>query len=667
MLLIRRLRRKIAVASELLGKASARSRGTPAAPVAAIARRLSETEGLRGKRVLVTGGSRGIGRAIALGLAAEGARVAILSRGDEAKAVAREAGPQALGLVADLADGAAVERAMAEIDRAFGGIDMLINNAGIPGPLNRPIWEMDNAALQQVLDVNIAGALRITLAALRRMVAQGSGRILNVSSGAVERTTPGMGAYAISKHGLEGMTAQIAAEAAGAGITVCSLRLGSLRTEMTERAFGTLKASLLPEPETVVPAFVTLATAPAALVQGRCFAAWRLLADAESELHSASPLSRIKSFSYPVYSHNGREVARSDPDFRIFDRVENRYGPAPEVGEALSRALAERPGQIYPDEGHSALRAALAGKMGLTPAHFAIGNGSWEVLDRLLELFTAPGDQVVTEKPGWFGFAMLADKRGLSQIKVPLAGKGATLDHDLDGIAAAVGPFTRLIYIISPSNPEGVALKRKAFEAFLAKVPDSIPILIDEAYAEYIDDPEAVTVRDLMDRTDRPLLGLRTFSKFHALASARVGYAYGDPGLIRLLDRGERIFSIAHLSEVAAVAALQATDHQARHYQSVVAERRRLTGALRAAGLEVVPSQAPYMMVELPDTLEKVIAAYAEHGIYMAEKAFYKQRYMLFPISTPDDNDRNLAIMSALTAPRRRISSTVLPEAGARP
>ncbi|MFZ1468774.1 MAG: SDR family NAD(P)-dependent oxidoreductase [Paracoccaceae bacterium] len=653
MLIARRIRRKIAVAVELISKASARSHVSAAPSPASMARRVSENDGLKDKRVLVTGGSRGIGLAVAKGLAAAGARVAVLSRGTEALEAARTLGDGALGLVADLHDPASIAQAFAALDAKFGGIDILINNAGIAGPLNQPIWEMDEAALRDVLDVNVAGALRVTLAALQRMRAQGSGRIINVSTGAVERATPGLGAYAISKHGLEGVTAQIATEAAAEGIAVCTLRLGSVRTAMTEQAFGQLKASLLPEPETLVPAFVTLATAPAALVQGRGFAAWRLLADADSELHSASPLSRTKSFTYPVYTHNGRTVDRTDPDFRVFDRAENRYGPAPEVAEAVARALTTRPGQIYPDERHSALRGALAAKFNLSPDAFAIGNGSWEVLDRLLEVFTGPGDQVVAEKPGWFGFTMLADKRGLEVVKVPLSGKGATLEHDLDAIAAAVGPFTRLIYIISPSNPEGVVLKRKPFEAFLDMVPASIPILIDEAYAEYIDDPEAVTVHDLLGQVDRPLLGLRTFSKFHALASARVGYAYGDPGLIRLLDRGERIFNIAHLSEVAAVAALGATEHQAQHYRTAVAERARMTQALRQAGLDIVPSQAPYMLVELPDTLEKVVAAFAEEGIFMGEKAFYKQRFMLFPVSIPADNDRNLAIMTRLAKGRR--------------
>lgn len=650
--LTRRMRRQIAVALDLIGKAAARARGpassSPAANPPAVA-----GDDLRGRRVVVTGASQGIGFALARGLAEQGCRVVILSRSARtAPAAAQAIGHGCIAVAADLTRGAEVERGFAEIAAQLGGIDILINNAGQTEAPGRTIATLPADEFMAVLDANLAGAFRATQAALRIMLPQGGGRIVNVSSGMVERPLAGASAYAVSKHGIEGLTMQLAAEFAAQGITATTLRLGSVRTPMTEAMLGKTRASLLPEPETLLPAFLAVLRAPPALVTGRSLSAWHLLADAPAALQSASPITQVPAFAYPTYTHNGRRVARTDPDFTIYDRAENRYGAAPEVANAITDAADTRLAAIYPDETHGALRAALAARMGLEPACFAIGNGSWEVLDRLLELLTRPGDKVVSAKPGWFGFNMLVRKRALDATTVRLRRVGAGFDYDLDAVAAVVTPTTRLIYLISPSNPEGAVLRRAPFMAFLDRVPANIPILLDEAYAEYIDDPDAITARELIETQTRPIIGLRTFSKFHALASARVGYAYGRPEHVEMLNRAERIFSISRLSERAAVAALGARTHQAHVFDTTTRERQRIRDALAAMGLDTVPSQAPFMLAELPDTLPRLVEAFAQHGIYIGEKSFYRQRYFLLPVSTPAENDRNLAILAGLAGYR---------------
>ncbi|WP_264212623.1 SDR family NAD(P)-dependent oxidoreductase [Leisingera thetidis] len=642
----RRMLRLAAVGQELASKALNRVResGSDRAQPVPL---LPAADGLEGARVMITGGTRGIGLAVAKGFAAAGARVAITGRSSsKVQAAAAEIGHDALGLTTGLNGDGSLEAAFARVEAAWGGLDILINNAGMSGPAAEVLWELPPEAFDEVMHVNATGAFRAASQAAALMQRQGTGgRIIHVSSGAVESPAQSTGAYAVSKFALEGLSRQLAADAGAAGIVSCTLRLTGIHTDMTEQALGAVRASMLPEPDTVVPAFLRLAEAPAGAVSGRSFSAPRMLDAPETELAAQSPLAASVPFTYKKYTHNGRDVVRGDPDFRIFDRAENQYGASPKVIEAVTRELQLRPASIYPDESHAGLTAALAAEYGLTPAHFAIGNGSWEVLDRFLEIFTQPGDEVIGGKPGWFGFNMLCRKRGLTVRKVPMRLRNGQPEHDLNAVAAAVTPVTRLVYLISPSNPEGAVLNRNALLAFLDKLPAGLPVLLDEAYFEYCDDPEAISAAGLLERRERPIFGLRTFSKFYALASMRVGYAYGRPEHIQLLNCAERIFSISHLSEKAAIAALQDQAHRKLVRDSTLAQRRRMEEELQAMGLSYFPSQAPFMLAELPAPLKDVVARFAQEGVILGEKAFYKSKFTMLPVSTEADTTRILDLM----------------------
>ncbi|MCB1328366.1 MAG: SDR family NAD(P)-dependent oxidoreductase [Maritimibacter sp.] len=643
--LSRRMLRLAAVSTEIAKKAWARAGPTSTGQPRTVM--FEPSDGGNGAlRIVVTGGAKGVGRALAEGFSAEGCRVAITSRkASDAEEAAGEIGNGAIGLACDVTDQNGVHQVFDQIASRLGGIDILINNAGITGPLGDAAQGLSCAEFTQVLEVNATGAYLASHAAAGHMETSGGGRILNVSSGAVDRTEPGMGAYSVSKHALEGVTRQLARDLAGKSIAVCSIRLGSVRTDMTEKAFGKLKSSLLPEPISLFPAFKALVRSPAFSVNGRSFAGWRLLADPMAEILAPTPLSQVKPFHYPTYEHNGRKVSREDESFHVYDRAENQFGPSPSVAKVLRAELDTRPIAIYPDESHTDLRRTLAEIHDLPDECFSIGNGSWEVLDRLLEMFTTPGDDVVTSRPGWFGFKMLADKRALSIVGVPLKRGAENWDYDLKAVSGSVTPTTRLVYLISPSNPEGVVLRRDDMRRFLGELPPGLPVVLDEAYFEYVDDPDAVSTRDLLDFTTRPIFGLRTFSKFYGLASMRVGYAYGRAEFISLLNRGERIFNISHLSEKAAVAALR-DDRWNTHIQATTSEERhRLQDGFKDLGLAFIPSQAPFILVEVPGDLSRTIEYFAGHGIYLGEKAFYKGKFMLFPVSTPEENIRHLELL----------------------
>jgi glucose 1-dehydrogenase len=193
---------------------------------------------LDGKRALVTGANSGIGRAIALALGEAGARVAVnyVVRPEEAEAVVetiRQGGGQALSVPADVADAKQVEQMYVQLDQALGGVDILVNNAGIDGPPARG-WQADPSQWRRVLEVNLVGAFLCAREALRRMVTQKSGVILNLTS--VHEVIPwsGYSAYTASKAGLGMLTRTLAQEAGPYGVRVLALGPGAIRTSINE-------------------------------------------------------------------------------------------------------------------------------------------------------------------------------------------------------------------------------------------------------------------------------------------------------------------------------------------------------------------------------------------------------------------------------------------------
>jgi glucose 1-dehydrogenase len=195
-----------------------------------------------GKRALVTGANSGIGRAIAIGLAASGARVAVNyltapEKADEVVTGIRAAGGEALAVQADIADGAQVEAMFARLDQAWGGLDVLVNNAGIDGGA-AVTWEADPAKWRRVLDINLFGAFLCAREALRRMVAQRSGVVLGISS--VHEVIPwsGFGPYTASKAGMSMLIKSMAQEAAPFGVRVLALGPGAIKTPINANVWG---------------------------------------------------------------------------------------------------------------------------------------------------------------------------------------------------------------------------------------------------------------------------------------------------------------------------------------------------------------------------------------------------------------------------------------------
>ena len=210
---------------------------------------------------------------------------------------------------------------------------------------------------------------------------------------------------------------------------------------------------------------------------------------------------------------------------------EGPWGPFPAAVEALERSAPTL--NRYPDGGAYHLRNALAERHGVTPAEIVTAAGADAVIGHLSVASLEPGDEIVTGWPSFISYVLDALKLGASPVRVPLR------DHHLDlaAMAAAVGPRTKLVYIATPNNPTGTMTSRAELDAYFDRVPEDVLTVVDQAYLEYIDQPDYPDAVEEYHRGGRRVLVLRTFSKIYGLAGLRVGYGVGQIGRASCRER----------------------------------------------------------------------------------------------------------------------------------
>ena len=271
-------------------------------------------------------------------------------------------------------------------------------------------------------------------------------------------------------------------------------------------------------------------------------------------------------------------------------------GPLPSVRDAIARAVDTI--NRYPDNGYVELRERLAKALedgAFAPEHIAVGCGSVSLCQQLIQITSTVGDEVLF---GWRSFEIYplqVRTAGATPVQVPLRDH----THDLDAMLAAITDRTRLIFVCNPNNPTSTVVDPDELARFVAAVPPHILVAIDEAYVEYIRDGLLPDSLGLV-RAHPNVVVLRTFSKAYGLAGLRVGYAVGDPEVITALGKVYVPFTATSVSQAAAIASLDAADQLLERTDAVVAERTRVTAALRDAGYEVPPSQANFVWLPLP-------------------------------------------------------------------
>jgi len=287
---------------------------------------------------------------------------------------------------------------------------------------------------------------------------------------------------------------------------------------------------------------------------------------------------------------------------------ENPLGPSPKGLEALAAAASTV--HIYPDGAATALREALAAELQVPAGQILLGNGSDEVLTLIAAAYVRPGDNVVTADITFSEYHFAARLFGASVKKTPLK-DGA---YDLDAVAAAVDGKTKIVFLCNPNNPTGSHFGQKALEAFLARVPASVLVVLDEAYVHYVDAADYPDSMKLLSRYPN-LLVTRTFSKVYGLAALRVGYAVASSQVIGHLGVVKQPFNVGTLGQVAARAAV--ADREFVEASRKV-NREGLafwTQALASRGLFHYPTQANFLALRVDRDAQAVFQAMAEAGV----------------------------------------------------
>ena len=356
----------------------------------------------------------------------------------------------------------------------------------------------------------------------------------------------------------------------------------------------------------------------------------------------------------PVYQP-GRpigEVARELglPEARIIKLAsnENPHGPSPATLEAMHAALDQV--WLYPDGSCQALKAALARHLGVAPQCLSIGNGSNDLLMLLAEAFLSSKCSAVYSQYGFAIYPLVIRATGARAIEVPALARTSSMPfgHDLAAMAAAVRPDTRLLFIADPNNPTGTWAQAHELERLLQAVPTSTLVVLDEAYYEYARE------RDLPDRlpwigSHPNLILLRTFSKAHGLAGARVGYAISHPEIAEVLDRLRPAFNVNAVAQAGAVAALADAQHMRRSVEATMREQARLCAELSRLGLWFAPSAGNFLLVEIGPRAAEVFQALLARGLIVRPLANYAlPDYLRISVGLPEHNERLLAALAEL-------------------
>ena len=321
---------------------------------------------------------------------------------------------------------------------------------------------------------------------------------------------------------------------------------------------------------------------------------------------------------------------------------ENALGPSPKAVEAVARFLSQS--NRYPDAGGTYLRQKLAARHGVEMDQIVLGAGSTELIQLLCHIYLERGQTGLTSEGTFVMFPLAVRAAGGAVVQAPLKDYA----YDLDALAERLDESVRVVYLANPNNPTGTMVTAAATDRFLARVPENVLVVLDEAYCDYVERPDYSHALDSV-RAGRYLMVLRTFSKAHGLAGLRVGYGIGHPEIVDAVNRLRSPFNVSSLALVAAEAALDDSEHIRRSLES---NRRGLACFARELprlGLRAVPSVANFVYCETGRDAKEDFKALLRLGVIVRPMGFMGMpRGLRITVGTEEENRRVLEALARL-------------------
>ncbi|HMK64788.1 MAG TPA: histidinol-phosphate transaminase [Thermodesulfobacteriota bacterium] len=311
---------------------------------------------------------------------------------------------------------------------------------------------------------------------------------------------------------------------------------------------------------------------------------------------------------------------------------ENPLGPSPQALKAIRKGLSQL--HRYPDGSGYYLKEGLSRQLGVKSDQILLGNGSNEIIELALRTFLSPGDEVISPSPSFLVYGTAVQAVEGKNILVPLK----RFIIDLEAMLQAISPRTRIIIVNNPNNPTGTIIKRKGWKRFLRAVPPDILVLLDEAYIDFVDDPDCPDGLEYL-ASDKPLLVLRTFSKAYGLAGLRVGYGVTRADLADYMNRVRQPFNVNSLGQAGALGALEDREFFEKTRSLVREGKLTLEKGLKKLGLTYIPTQTNFLLIKVPGKAQEIFEAMLHKGVIIRSmKSYGLENYIRVNMGLPEEN-----------------------------
>ncbi|HOX27786.1 MAG TPA: histidinol-phosphate transaminase [bacterium] len=295
---------------------------------------------------------------------------------------------------------------------------------------------------------------------------------------------------------------------------------------------------------------------------------------------------------------------------------ENVFGTSQKVIEAICKAAPEI--NYYPDGGCFYLREAIAKRFGVKSEQVVVGNGVDELIRLICVSMLGPNDEVVFADPSFVMYKISSMVANATLISVPLKDK---YYHDIPAMLDKITERTKLLFVCNPNNPTGTIVNKADVELLMKKVPDHVMVVFDEAYYEYVANPDYPQTMEYF-KSGRQIAVFRTFSKVYGLAGLRVGYGFVPEDLADVIHRVRNPFNVNELAQVAALAALDDPEHMKKVIALNAAGRKQLSGEFDRLGLKYAPSDSNFILVDVERDSQAVFEALLKKGVIVRPGKF---------------------------------------------